>query len=129
MTGVKALLASFAYAFAGLGYLLRTQRNARIHVLLGACAVALGVLVRLERCEWLVLVLTITLVLAGEGLNTALEVTVNLVTCDYHPLARIAKDVAAGAVLLCALASIIIGGIIFWPHLWPIVLSLLKFRG
>ncbi|NJN68051.1 MAG: diacylglycerol kinase family protein [Chloroflexaceae bacterium] len=126
---MQALLASFAYALTGLGYLLRTQRNARIHVLVGACALFLGALVRLDRCEWLILVLTIAVVLACEGLNTALEVTVNLITCDHHPLAGLAKDVAAGAVLLCALASVVIGGIIFLPHLWPLIRSGLNIGG
>lgn len=110
-------MASFGYAFAGLWYMLRTQRNAQIHCLVGACALTLGAFLRLERLEWLALVLVITLVLAAEGINTAIEAAVDVATSTFHPLARIAKDVAAGTVLLCAIAAIVVGCIIFIPHL------------
>ncbi|NCC35454.1 MAG: diacylglycerol kinase family protein, partial [Chloroflexia bacterium] len=72
---------------------------------------------RIERWEWLILVLTMTLVLAAEGVNTAVEATVDLATTSYHPLAKIAKDVAAGTVLLCACGSIVVGCLIFLPRL------------
>jgi diacylglycerol kinase (ATP) len=111
------LLAAFGFAFAGLWYLLRTQRNAQIHCLIAGCAVALGLLLGIARWEWIALVLTIALVLAAEGFNTALEATVDLASPARHPLAKIAKDVAAGAVLLCAIASVVVGCIIFIPHL------------
>lgn len=115
------LLAAFRYAFAGLWHLLRTQRNAQIHCLVGACALALAAFLGLERWEWLTLVLTITLVLAAEGVNTAVEAAVDVATSSYHPMARIAKDVAAGTVLLCAIAAVIVGCLLFIPHLWPIL--------
>jgi diacylglycerol kinase len=111
------LLLSFRYAFAGIRYLLWTQRNAKIHTALGLAAVALGFLLRIERDEWLVLVLTIALVLAAEGVNTAIEAVVDLASPAYHPLAKIAKDVAAGTVLLIAIASVIVGLILFLPRL------------
>lgn len=122
--GLGALVASFGYAFQGLWYLLRTQRNAQIHCLVGACAVALGAALRIERWEWLALVLTITLVLAAEGVNTAVEAAVDLTTTARHPLAKIAKDVAAGTVLLCAIASVLVGCLVFLPHLLPLLASL-----
>jgi diacylglycerol kinase (ATP) len=118
------LVASFYYAFQGLWYVLRTQRNAQIHCLVGACAVALAAALRVERWEWIALLLTITLVLAAEGLNTAVEAAVDLSTTTQHPLAKVAKDVAAGTVLLCAIASVIIGCVIFLPHLWPVLTGL-----
>ncbi|MFQ3663825.1 MAG: diacylglycerol kinase family protein [Chloroflexaceae bacterium] len=121
------LVAAFRYAFAGLGYLLRTQRNAQIHCLAGACAVALGVVLGIERWEWLALVITITLVLAAEGVNTAVEATVDLVTSARHPLAKIAKDVAAGTVLICAIGSVVVGCIIFLPYLLPLAFRLSGF--
>lgn len=114
------LYAAFGYAFAGVWYLFRTQRNAQIHLLIGVCAVALGWLLGLERWEWLALVLTIGLVLFAEGVNTAIEATVDIATSQRHPLARIAKDVGAGSVLLCAIVSVIVGCILFVPHLWPV---------
>lgn len=123
---LSSLLAAFGHAFAGIWHLLRTQRNAQIHVLVGACAVALGVVLGLERWEWLALVLTIALVLASEGVNTAVEAAVDVATSTYHPRARVAKDVAAGAVLLCAIASVVVGCLIFLPHLWPLVDGLVR---
>ncbi len=122
-----SLIASFGYAFAGLGYLLRTQRNARIHTLVGACVIALGFFLPLARWEWLALLLTCAMVVAAEGVNTAVEATVDLATSSYHPLARVAKDVAAGTVLFCAIMSVVIGCVVFLPHLWPIVGSFLNF--
>jgi diacylglycerol kinase (ATP) len=120
------LVRAFRFAFAGLGYLLRTQRNAQIHCLIGLCAVALGTFLQLARWEWLALVLTIALVLAAEGFNTAIEAAVDVATETYHPRARVAKDVAAGAVLICAIAAVIVGCIIFIPHLLPHISSLLS---
>jgi diacylglycerol kinase len=120
---LTALISAFRYAFVGVGYLFRTQRNAQIHSLIGACAVALGGFLGLARWEWLALILTVTLVLAAEGVNTAVEAAVDVATSSYHPLARIAKDVAAGTVLICAIASVIVGCIIFIPHLWNLFLK------
>ncbi len=118
------LLASFGYAFSGLGYLLRTQRNAQIHCLVAACALTLGMVLGLARWEWLALVLTITMVLAAEGMNTAIEAAVDVATSTFHPLARVAKDVAAGTVLLCAIAAVVVGCLIFLPHLLPFIHTL-----
>ena len=115
------LLHSFRYAFAGVRYLLWTQRNAKIHTALGLFAVALGFALRIERGDWLALVLTIALVLAAEGVNTAVEAAVDLASPAYHPLAKIAKDVAAGTVLLTAIGAIIVGLIVFLPHLLPLI--------
>jgi diacylglycerol kinase len=120
------LISAFRYAFAGLWYLLSTQRNAKIHALLGLIATALGVVVGLDRYEWLALVLTIAIVLAAEGVNTAVEAAVDLAASDYHPLAKIAKDVGAGTVLVTAIASLVVGLILFLPHLLPIVLNWLR---
>ncbi|NTV65305.1 MAG: diacylglycerol kinase family protein [Oscillochloris sp.] len=118
---LSALISSFGYALAGIWYLVRTQRNAQIHVLAAACAVALGATLRIARWEWLALVLVIALVIAAEGMNTAVEAVVDLVTSTRHPLAKIAKDVAAGTVLICAIAAVIVGCIVFIPHLLPIL--------
>lgn len=122
----RSLLASFGYAFSGVWYLFTTQRNAQIHLLIGACAVALGVVLELARWEWLILVLTIALVLVAEGVNTAIEAAIDVATSSYQPLAGVAKDVAAGAVVLCAIAAVIVGCLIFLPHLWPILTELLN---
>jgi diacylglycerol kinase (ATP) len=121
---LSSLFKSFRYAFHGVWYFLRTQRNAQIHTLVAACALALAAVLGLARWEWLALVLIITLVLAAEAVNTAIEAAVDVATSSYDPLARVAKDVAAGAVLLCAIAAVIVGCLIFLPHLWPLLQKL-----
>jgi diacylglycerol kinase (ATP) len=112
---------AFRFAFAGLWHLLRTQRNAQVHLLIAACAVALGAFLPLARWEWLALILTIALVLAAEGVNTAVEAAVDLAAPHFHPLAKVAKDVAAGTVLLCAICAVLVGCIVFLPHLMAIL--------
>jgi diacylglycerol kinase (ATP) len=121
-----SVAASFRYAFAGLRYLLWTQRNAKIHTAIGVIAIALGFALGLDRYEWLALVITIAIVLAAEGVNTALEAVVDLTSPDYHPLAKIAKDVGAGTVLLTAVAAVIVGLMLFLPRLWSLALSWLR---
>src|ERR687896_49483 len=107
------LTRSFGFAFAGLWFLLRTQRNAQIHVIIGAIACGLGAWLRISRVEWAVLVFTIALVLILEGLNTAVEAAIDLASPDIHPLAKAAKDLAAGMVLIAATASVAVGLLIF----------------
>jgi diacylglycerol kinase len=109
---------SFRFAFAGLAYLLRTQRNARVHVLVGALACALAAWLRVGRVEWAVIVFTIALVVILEGLNTAVEAAVDLASPGVHPLAKAAKDLAAGMVLVAAIASVAVGLLILGPPLW-----------
>lgn len=117
----RSLINAFRHAFAGVWYLLTTQRNAQIHCLIAACALTLGAFLGLARWEWVALVLIIVIVLAAEGMNTAIEAAVDVATSEYHPLARVAKDVAAGSVVLCALGAIIIGCLLFLPHLWNMI--------
>jgi diacylglycerol kinase len=111
------LLASFGYAFAGLTYCFRTQRNFRIHLAIGALAMLAAWLLGLSWVEWAVLAVTMSLVLTAEMMNTMIESLVDLVTPEYHPLAKIAKDVAAGVVLLTAIGAVVVGLIIFGPRL------------
>jgi diacylglycerol kinase (ATP) len=111
-------LLSFRYAFQGWWYVLRTQRNAWIHAIITLAVLALAIWLRLARLEWAVLILIITAVWMAEFMNTALETLVNLVSPDYHPLAKIAKDVGSAAVLLGALGAVLIGLLILGPPLW-----------
>jgi diacylglycerol kinase (ATP) len=108
----QTIVESFRCAFAGLWYVLTTQRNARIHLLFAAAAVGLGVWLKLDLTEWAVLALTIGFVLASEMLNTVAETLVDLISPGYHPLARIVKDVTAGAVLLSAMTAVAVGVLI-----------------
>lgn len=108
---------SFRFALDGFTYVVMTQRNFRIQLTIGGVAVALGVYCHLLPWEWVALVACGTVVLVLEMLNTALEAVVDLVTDSYHPLAKICKDVAAGAVLLASAGSVVIGLLVFGPHL------------
>jgi len=114
---------SFYFAFAGLLHLLRTQRNARIEACLGVLACALGAWLGIGRVEWAVLVFTIALVLILEGLNTAVEAAVDLASPQRHPLAKAAKDLAAGMVLIASIASVAVGLLILGPPLWQRLFS------
>lgn len=118
------LLTSFRYAFSGVWHVLRTQRNARIHVSIALVVVILGLWLGLSYTQWAIIVLTIGLVLAAEAFNTVAEAAVDLATAEFHPLAKIAKDVAAGAVLMVAITAVIVGILILGPPLWRELLAL-----
>lgn len=92
-------------------------RNSRIQLGFAATVTAAGIGLRLARWEWIVIVSAIGFVLAMEAMNTAIERTVDLASPGEHELARQAKDLAAGAVLIASIATVIIGGLIFYPHL------------
>ena len=109
---------SFAFAFAGLAYLFRTQRNARVHAVVGTLACLVALWVGVSRVEWAVLAFTVALVLILEGLNTAVELAIDLASPNVHPLAKAAKDLAAGMVLIGAIASVAVGLLILGPPLW-----------
>jgi diacylglycerol kinase (ATP) len=121
--GNRTIIDSFRHAFAGLWHALRTQRNTRIHLVIAAIVVALGLWLQISFAEWAVLVLTIGFVLVSEMLNTMAESLVDLITPDYHPHAKIVKDVAAGAVLLGAIIAVLVGLLILGPPLWSRVLG------
>lgn len=118
---MKAFLRSFYYAFQGIAHTLRTQRNARIHLLITAIVIAAGIWLRLTTIEWAVVALTIGLVISAEMLNTVAEIAVDLLIQRQHPLAKIAKDVGAGAVVVTALAAVGVGFAIFGPRLWGLL--------
>jgi diacylglycerol kinase len=121
-----AFLQSFVYAFAGLRYAVRTQRNARIHLVIALLAIGMGLWLGISPIEWALVFVAITGVFIAEMLNTVVEACVDLATQQYHPLAKVAKDVAAGTVLLNAILSIIIGLFVFGPHLFPMIGRLLQ---
>lgn len=110
-------LNSLRYALAGLGYLVRTQPNARIHLLAAAGVLAAGWFFEISATEWCLVALCIAAVLAAEAFNTALEELTNLASPDFHPLAGRAKDTAAAAVLLVSLGAAAVGTIVFLPKL------------
>ncbi|KXY48940.1 diacylglycerol kinase family protein [Bacillus sp. FSL M7-1020] len=110
------LLDSFGYAIVGIFFCLRHERNMRIHYLAAVIVICCGFYFHITKIEWVVLLIVIGIVMGLEMVNTAVEKTVDLVTAGIHPFAKIAKDVAAGAVLLFAVIAVIIGAIIFVPY-------------
>lgn len=117
MKRAENLAQSFRFAFQGLWYALNTQRNMRLHLLSAATVLALGWVLRLPRREFIVVLAVIMVVMVAEMLNTAIEATVDLSCQEIHPLAQIAKDVAAGAVLLGAMGAAALGLWVFFPEL------------
>jgi diacylglycerol kinase len=113
-----SLVESFRFALSGLWYALHTQRNVRVHLTIAAAAVVLGLWLGLSPVQWAVIALTIGFVLVSEMLNTVAETLVDLLSPGYHPLAKIVKDVTAGAVLLTAVISVVVGLLVLGPPLW-----------
>ena len=107
----------FGYAFKGIVSLIRKEHNAWIHCTAIVLVTMGGFYFGITPTEWCIVVLCFGIVLAAEGLNTAIERLVDLVSPDFHPIAGDVKDIAAGAVLICAIAAAIIGGIIFIPYI------------
>ncbi|MCZ0940076.1 MAG: diacylglycerol kinase family protein [Caldilineaceae bacterium] len=118
--GAGSFWQSLAFALAGLRHALRSQRNLRIHIAIAAAVVIAGIVLRISRTEWAVVVTLIALVIGLELLNTAIEALVDLASPEPHSLAKVAKDTAAGAILVAALGSVAAGLVIFLPRLWQI---------
>jgi diacylglycerol kinase (ATP) len=113
---IGARLRSFVYAGRGVRTMLASQHNARIHAVATLVVVAAGVAVRLDRYEWIAVVLAIVSVWTAEALNTAFEFLCDVASPDFHPLVEKAKDVAAGAVLITAVGAVAIAAFAFGPH-------------
>jgi len=121
---VPPFIRSFGYAFEGIYYALRTQRNMRVHLGIGVVAAVLGIWLGISGVEWAVLLVMMALVLALEMVNTVVEALVDLVTDRFHPLAKVAKDVAAGAVLVAAILAVGVGLFLFLPRLLHLLFNL-----
>lgn len=120
---MESLLWSFIYAFQGIWYCIRNERNFRIHLVAAAYTLILARLLSLSMFHVLPLLLVIAAVIATEMINTAIESIVDIISPERRPLAKVAKDVAAGAVLILALTSLIIGFTLFWmpTRLWAVL--------
>jgi diacylglycerol kinase (ATP) len=121
----RSLLWSFNYAIDGIVYALRTQRNMRIHVATAALVLIAALFFHVSRLEFLVLVLTVAFVIGTELVNTAVEATIDVATQTFDPIAKIAKDVAAGAVFVSAICAVVIGYVIFFGRLTNVTTTLL----
>ena len=112
---------SLGYAISGIIQCIQKERNIKIHLVFMFLVIICGFHFQLSITEWLVCILLFGLVISLELVNTAIEAVVDLCTQEYHPLAKIAKDTAAGAVLISAIASVVIGLIIFVPKILSLV--------
>jgi diacylglycerol kinase len=108
---------SFLFAGQGVWHVVRTQRNMRIHLLVGLAAVTTGLFLHIGAADWACVLTVVGLVLTAETLNTVVEALVDLSTDEFHPLAKAAKDMAAGAVLISSAAAVGVGVAVFLPRL------------
>ena len=119
---MKKFIKSLGFAWEGIRYATKTQRNFKIHLTVGSVAIISGLIFKINSIEWVLLILTITAVLVAELANTIVETIMDFVSPDFNGIVKIVKDLSAGAVLLTAIASIIVGLIIFMPKLLDILL-------
>ncbi len=115
--GKKRLINSFKYAFEGLKYAFKYEQNILVHFIATVLAIAFGIIFKISSVEWLVVFLIIGLVIATELINTSIEATIDLITDEVNPLAKIAKDTAAAAVLVFGISALAIAIVIFVPKI------------
>ncbi|MCR4992131.1 MAG: diacylglycerol kinase family protein [Lachnospiraceae bacterium] len=118
------LYKSFGYAFEGIGNTILHERNMQIHCMVTILVIIFGFILKISMIEWYVCLVLFALVMSLELVNTSMEAVVDLVTEERKPLAKKAKDAAAGAVLMSAIIAAILGGIIFFPKLWLFILNI-----
>lgn len=123
---VRKLIDSFNYAISGIIHAVRTQRNMRIHMIAALLILTACFFYDLSKIEILIITITITMVISAEMFNTAIECTIDVAANYYHPLAKIAKNTAAGAVLITAINAIAVGYILFWDRLSIITLGVMR---
>lgn len=113
----QPFLHSFKCAFEGIAHSLVEGRNFKVQLCVGILAVILGIAFSIDFTQWAIIAVCIGVVLGGECVNTAIEAVVDLVSPEYHILAKHAKDCAAGAVLVCSIASVLVAAFIFLPKI------------
>jgi diacylglycerol kinase len=118
MLNPNKFIKSVPHAFRGIISLIKNDNNFRIHLLAVVVVIIAGTLIQLTETEWLAVIITMGIVLALEALNTAVETIIDLVSPEFHPLAKKAKDVAAGAVLLFVFAALGVAVVILWNHFY-----------
>jgi diacylglycerol kinase (ATP) len=124
--GQQGVGRSFEHAYRGMISAVRTQRNMRFHVVAAVVVLVASLLVGVSKLELAILVLTILVVFVTEMFNTAMEFVVDMVTSEYHPLAKLAKDVSAGAVLVSSVGAVLVGYLILADNLGPLPLDTLE---
>jgi len=115
---LKSRFDSFKFAFRGLWSLLKNEHNSRIHLLAASAAIALGIILKINLYEWSLLVIVIGIVFIAELINSALEKLADLVDREWNESIMKTKDYAAAAVLISAIVSVVVGGLIFIPKIF-----------
>ena len=118
---MRHFLRSLGFAMEGIAYAFRSQSNMRIHCCIALVVVAAGLILGLSNFEWALILLTTGFVISAEMINSVAELAVDLLTQRQHPMAKTAKDVGAGAVLVAALAAVAVGACVFGPRIWALV--------
>lgn len=114
---MKRIIKSFGYAIEGIFTGIREERNMKIHITIMILVIIMGIILKISKLEWIICIILFGLVISLELINTAIENTIDLITLEKNPKAKIAKDTAAGAVLVSAISAAIIGLIIFIPKI------------
>jgi diacylglycerol kinase (ATP) len=123
---MKKTLESFNNAITGIIDTVRTERNMKIHLIAAVGVLIVSFFFDLSKFEFLILAVTITMVIAAELINTAIEAAIDMTTNYYHPLAKVAKNAAAGAVLVTAISAVLVGYVIFWNKLSSFSFDLIR---
>ncbi len=113
----RSIIESFNFAVTGILSALKAEKNMKVHYFIALLVILLSLFFDFTRMEFLLLIFSISLVFIAEMFNTAIETTIDLITTDYHPLAKLAKDISAGAVLISAANSVIVGYLLFFDRL------------
>ena len=120
----KNILYSFKYAFTGIISSIKKERNMKIHISIMTIVMLLGIILKIQKIEWIICIILFGLVISLEMINTSIEIVVDMVMPNKNENAKNAKDISAGAVLIVAITSLTIGLIIFIPKIYNILLKL-----
>lgn len=116
-TGLKRIIYSAKYSIEGLVYAYKNEKSLWIHAFLSICSIVLGILLKISLLQWSVILIALVVILSIELLNTAIEAIVDMVTLEYNPLAKIAKDCGSAATFVASIIGAIIAGVIFIPKI------------
>lgn len=118
---LKDRIHGFSYAFNGIRMLISGEHNARLHCIAALCVVLAGIIFNISAIEWALITICIASVFAAEGINSAVEALSDLVSPEWNPLVKRAKDIAAGSVLIIALASVVVAVCVFVPKICELI--------
>lgn len=122
--GITRFVRSFSFSISGLKYAYKYEQSMFVHVIATICVITANIIFKVQPIEWLITVLAIGMVLAAELINTAIEAIVDMVTLEFHPLAKIAKDCGSAATFVLAMMAAVIGIVVYLPHILEILKGL-----